>query len=718
MNKRKPWTRVTRDVLLDAPLPIATDTYTVISHSFCINTIKKLLSVKGFKVVNEIYSATDGAQIATGMFHINHGTDPELGMLFAFANSYNKKVKFSCSVGAYVKVNETSILTEGGSAWIRKHTGNADELAEEVVKQQVEDAVGYFDQLLKDKEAMKRIRLNQTQYSELLGRLYLDVQILAIGQVSHVRAEYHKPSFTYDADTNSLWTLYNHILLALAKSHPKTWMDQQKLVHLHISTVFDLTQFDEFKDDTVMEGEDGPYVEQLTTSPGEEQAPFEGDTDLKEVPSEELEEVIEEVVNEDVPLETEVFTEEVNAGPEAPAEDDEEMEILTDEDIAEYEDLEEVIDAPMPEEAEAEEEIPFVTDEEEDAVMESMLKPVDIEAVKEIEEMEGAPAETRSMTVEVAVEKFGHMLTEEELKQIQDGSLTQELYAKLKGFAVAEEVVTDQVEKVIKEEYVKTATNGETALPLTEERLAELNQEIDAGAEGPVIMQPVLPVDPSKVEATEEVSEEVSEEVDYMEREVDDFFMTKEDLNGLYEGELKIGLVITLGDEDCEVTHIGEDDGETVVGLCPLSDIAEAVEPDGELEEEVHVAEDEPISEDFPEPQAEQIDMNFEIGDAQEAVPSESMLSTKSQSLESVTDVNDAEQEQIDKALEIMANKVELTPEEKATQEAILSEIYELYGEKYNFTYKLSGSQYTITLETEETFVLEKSYVESLMQKV
>ena len=78
MEKRaKAAGRVSRDVLLDAPLPQATKTYTVISHKFVIDTIKDMLAAKGFVVTDEVYSATDGAQIAYGIFRINYGNDPE-----------------------------------------------------------------------------------------------------------------------------------------------------------------------------------------------------------------------------------------------------------------------------------------------------------------------------------------------------------------------------------------------------------------------------------------------------------------------------------------------------------------------------------------------------------------------------------------------------------------------------------------------------------------
>jgi len=77
---------VPRNILVDAALPAATATYTVISHGFIINSILQTLNAKGFTVSKEQYTCSENAQIATGVFHINYGNDPDLGMLFAFSN--------------------------------------------------------------------------------------------------------------------------------------------------------------------------------------------------------------------------------------------------------------------------------------------------------------------------------------------------------------------------------------------------------------------------------------------------------------------------------------------------------------------------------------------------------------------------------------------------------------------------------------------------------
>jgi hypothetical protein len=38
-------------------------------------------------------------------------------------------------------------------------------------------------------------------------------------------------------DSNSLWAFYNYVTIALQHSHPKTWMEDQRVLHYFISTV-------------------------------------------------------------------------------------------------------------------------------------------------------------------------------------------------------------------------------------------------------------------------------------------------------------------------------------------------------------------------------------------------------------------------------------------------------------------------------------------------
>jgi hypothetical protein len=49
-----------------------------------------------------------------------------------------------------------------------------------------------------------------------------------------------KPSHVFE-DSNSLWAFYNYVTIALQHSHPKTWMEDQRVLHYFISSVNNFT---------------------------------------------------------------------------------------------------------------------------------------------------------------------------------------------------------------------------------------------------------------------------------------------------------------------------------------------------------------------------------------------------------------------------------------------------------------------------------------------
>ena len=655
--------RVTRDVLLDAALPTATATYTVISHGFVINTAKQMLHDKGFNVVDEKYTALDGAQVACGAFHINYGDDPELGMLFAFANSYDKSLKFSCAIGAYVKTNDTSILSKDGSGWVRMHTGAADQEASDVIEKLVDNAEAYFQQLQADKEIMKQIKVTKREYGELLGRLFIDLKILGMEQLSSIKKEFEKPSYKYASDPDSLWALYNHILIGISKANPKTWMEQQKIIHFHLMDEFELTVFDEEETTEVI-------MEHLTMD------------DLKDR------------YGDDIPNIADLPQLGIN---------------LVDNEFNDVETPEEVEP-----DGETQEEV-HVTPKEEPVAEVDEISPEDVEAAAEkydqvVEETKPkVPKPTISM--KEAVEKYADLITEDEGKALLAGEGSEEALNKLKAAYMADqakaeevlqEIVTDQVKEVLKEEFIKDAVLGTTHLPLTEERFKELDSAINAGA-----MLPPMPgkTPEAKIETpeVEDVVEDVSKE-----SEVDageEFFMTKQDLDEMNEGvELEVGFVVTIGEDDCEITSITDDSYGLMTLTEPEEEVHEAEAPEGMKE----------LMEEIEEDVAEVVNMDFEIGDAEENAPAETMLRTGPNVIVNKVSLEDEEQAKIDEALEVMNSKIELTKEERAAKAAIAMELEELYGVAPEFTYKLSNGEYTVTLDTDEVVVLTEDYIKSL----
>ena len=226
----------TKAHLISIDLPVHGDSYTVISHQSVMDYVFTELATAGFVVTTEEYRATADGQIAQGIYKLNYNNDPELNMMFAWTNSYNKQVRFKCGVGAYINNTGTVMVCGDMGSWARKHTGTADTETIATIKEQIAGAQMYYNQLVSDKEQMKTIVLNKRRQAQMLGILFAEYQIITTEQASMIRNQMDRPSHVYD-DSNSLWAFYNYVTIALQHSHPKTWMEDQRVLHYFMSSI-------------------------------------------------------------------------------------------------------------------------------------------------------------------------------------------------------------------------------------------------------------------------------------------------------------------------------------------------------------------------------------------------------------------------------------------------------------------------------------------------
>jgi hypothetical protein len=229
---------ITKDYLVAIPLPNHADTYTVISHESIIKYAYTELANQGFGIVSEEYRCTHDGQIAQGVYRLQYEKDPELSLMFGWANSYNKQMRFKCTMGTYVNTNGTVMIAGEMGTYSRKHTGTADTDTIQSMKDQITNAYMYYDQLAADKDRMKAIELTTKRQAELLGILFAEYEVLTTEQASFVRQQMDKPSFFYNGGKNTLWSFYNHVTLALQQSHPRTWMEDQRMLHWVITNEF------------------------------------------------------------------------------------------------------------------------------------------------------------------------------------------------------------------------------------------------------------------------------------------------------------------------------------------------------------------------------------------------------------------------------------------------------------------------------------------------
>jgi hypothetical protein len=234
----------TEEYLRKTQLPEATESYTVIPHGTVIDTVRAMLEQYGFIVTNELYKAESNGEVALGFMQIETLNDPDMAMTFNWTNSYNKVLRFSCSVGGFIYDNQVPFVSTNNQAyWNRKHTGTALEETIETIELMAASAESHFAQITAMKNKFKSLEVNRKMYAKLLGLLYFDKQIISSEQVNLIKREYDKPSFDY-ADKGTLWELYKMIMFGVSDQSPKSWYKQQMDINSYIQVLYNIAKIE------------------------------------------------------------------------------------------------------------------------------------------------------------------------------------------------------------------------------------------------------------------------------------------------------------------------------------------------------------------------------------------------------------------------------------------------------------------------------------------
>jgi hypothetical protein len=221
--------------LEQVPIPNHGGRYTPISHKSIIDKSLATIVGKGFNVKEELYASSYSGNVAMGKILLDYGTDPDLTMMFVWGNSYDKSTRFKCGVGAYIPRTNSYIFAGHLSNFARKHTGNADQLAVEMIETQLNQANMFYNYLCNSKNAMVQKELTLKQMSEIVGVLFIEEEILNKEQASQIKDMLcNKVQLFEEYSANNLWNFYNVLGKALRESHPKTWFEDQSRVHAYI----------------------------------------------------------------------------------------------------------------------------------------------------------------------------------------------------------------------------------------------------------------------------------------------------------------------------------------------------------------------------------------------------------------------------------------------------------------------------------------------------
>jgi Domain of unknown function (DUF932) len=228
-----------KQILMNVPAPIQTRTYKPIEHKQLIDITLESLDVCGFKLTRELYSVGKGGQQANGKYHLEYGNDPDMGLMIAWQNSYDKVLSLKFAVGTHVFICENGMVVGDMGTLNMKHVGEIQQITPMALREAVCRAGEKFDHMILQKERMKEIEVSKRVQAELLGRLLIEDAIITSTQLNIIRDQMKKPTFDYQAP-GSVYEFYNHITHAQKTCTPAHWMDKQMKSHAFITSEFSI----------------------------------------------------------------------------------------------------------------------------------------------------------------------------------------------------------------------------------------------------------------------------------------------------------------------------------------------------------------------------------------------------------------------------------------------------------------------------------------------
>ena len=227
---------VSEGELLNVTLPTGSTNgrgYTPISHKSIIDHVKDTLELNNIELISSNYKATTDGNIALGQHFIKSSTDPDISMMFAWLNSYNKMKRFNCGIGAYVNVCLNGMFSANYGEYSRKHNGTADQEAMQTIVSQINQADVIFNQMVNDKNNMINFQMTQDLTNQIMGEVFMK-DILGGHHLTIVKSELKDPTYKYGGDEDSAWHLYNHMTHAIKDVSPMTYTSK----HVDLNAIF------------------------------------------------------------------------------------------------------------------------------------------------------------------------------------------------------------------------------------------------------------------------------------------------------------------------------------------------------------------------------------------------------------------------------------------------------------------------------------------------
>ena len=223
-------TNFTKELLLSTPLPQETNSYKPISHEQLIDLTLTGIEKSGFKLETELYSSANQGNIANGRYTISNVADSEMKLQIGWQNSYNKQLTLKFALGTQIIICQNGMVSGDFGAFKKKHVGEIQTFTPQAITDYIKSAEEAFKRIQVEREAMKQVEVDKRVISELIGRLYIEEELIQSTQLNIIQRELKKPTHNYGAE-GSLWELYQFTTFSMKEIHPRLWMENHMNVH-------------------------------------------------------------------------------------------------------------------------------------------------------------------------------------------------------------------------------------------------------------------------------------------------------------------------------------------------------------------------------------------------------------------------------------------------------------------------------------------------------
>lgn len=222
--------KTTKEFILAAEVPTKTRTYKPVSHQQLIDLTLNSIEKSGFKLDKETYSSYNDGRVANGRYTISNVADDEMQLQIGWQNSYDKTASLKFAIGTHILICSNGCVSGDYGSFRKKHMGTVEEFTPAAITEYIKQAGDAFRNMQLERTVLKNIELTKRDKAELLGRLFLEEELITTMQMNIIAKEIEAPTFDYGAP-DSVWELYQYTTYAMKETHPRLWISDHIKAH-------------------------------------------------------------------------------------------------------------------------------------------------------------------------------------------------------------------------------------------------------------------------------------------------------------------------------------------------------------------------------------------------------------------------------------------------------------------------------------------------------